>query len=298
MNAISRITSVIILVLSLGACSRVNESAAQASPPPPTQSTLDRINHDGVLRVGYGVWPPYTDVDLNEADPQKQVKGFSVDLIDEIASRADPKLKVEFVRFNWATMKADLESKRFDVVIEPVFMTVPRAQIFAFSHPYSWFGVACAVVLKDDNRFAKFSDLDRSDITVSLAEGWTSTDFAKANLTKPKFKMVLLRDNNFAQLEDVLYGRADVALQDAPTVMQFVAAHSDKVKALWLNTPPSVVAGGFVARPGDAELVNFLNTSLEVLQADGTIRRLDTKWKTLGLYAEPALRPGAGLQVP
>ncbi len=245
--------------------------------------------------MGFGSWAPYTSLNLKESDPQKQVEGFSVDLVKEIAARAEPKLKVEFVHFDWATMKGDLDTKRFDFVIEPMFMTVPRAQTFGFSHPYSWFGIACAVVRKDDDRFKKFSDLDRSDITISLAEGWTSTDFAKANLTKPKFKMVLLRENNFAQLDDVLYGRADVALQDSPTVLQYVKAHSDKVKALWVQNPPSRVAGGFVTRPGDQDLINFLNTSLYALEADGTMELLDRKWKTLGLFEATPFRPGEGL---
>ena len=264
----------------------------------PTESTLHRINREGVLRVGYGVWAPFSQENVSETEPSKRVSGFSIDLVQEIANRAEPKLKVEFVRFNWATVKADIESGRFDVIAEPLFLTVPRAQIFAFSRPYARFGVACAIVRADDNRFKSFADLDRDDITVALAEGWTSTDYAKANLTKPKFKMVLLRENNFAQLEDVLFGRADVALQDAPTVLQFAQAHQGKVKALWLDTPPSMVAGAFAVRPGDADLVAFLNASLEILEADGTLARLDRKWKTQGFYEERRFRAGTGLANP
>jgi ABC-type amino acid transport substrate-binding protein len=94
----------------------------------------------------------------------------------------------------------------------------------------------------------------------------------------------------------VLFGRADVALNDVPTVFQYVNAHKDKVKALWLDSPPSTVAGGFLVRQGDVELSTFLDASIRVLSADNTINRIDQKWKSLGFFPVLELRPGAGLR--
>lgn len=259
------------------------------------ENALQRIQKTGIIRVGYGGFPPYTVLDLNNPDPNQRVKGFSIDLVEEIAKRSTPPLKVEWHKLNWETLKRDVDSGVFDFVADPVFQTIPRAADFELSEPYSYFGIAVAVVRKDDNRFRDFQDLDRPDITIALAAGWTSSEFAEKHLTKPKFERVSVEESAFTQLDYVTTGRADVALNDVPTVAQYVREHSDKVKALWLETPPSSVAGGFLTRKGETQLRDFLNASTRILQADGALLLLDKKWKTYGFFDAPARVPGAGL---
>jgi cystine transport system substrate-binding protein len=254
----------------------------------------DRIVKSGVLRVGYGGYPPYTIAGTGGAS-SPPVSGFSVDLVNAIAAKTSPALKVEWHQFSFDTMKADLAADRFDFIADPVFLTVPRAADFAFSEPYSYFGIAVALVRADDNRFAKFADLDREGITIALAEGWTSSEYARANLKKPTLKSIPVTGDALAQMDDVLLGRADVALNDVPTVLQYVRAHPGKVKGLWLETPPSSVAGGFVLRPADGRLKQFLDASIVALRADGTIDQIDRKWKSLGYFPDLRLKPGAGI---
>ena len=281
------------LLLAIVAIVLAGSTAFRQQPGPTTTatpSTLAKIRSERVLNVGYGVWSPYTQLEPGLEEPS----GFSVDLIKEIASRSD--LKIKFHQFRWETLKPDLMRGKWDVAIEPVFVTMPRALDFGFTEPYGRFGIACAVVSKDDDRFKRFEDLDRPDITIALAKGWTSSEFAENHLSKPNFQMVSLQQDNFAQLNEVLLGRADVALNDAPTVFEFVKEHSDKVKALWLEDPPSIVVGGMLTRPDDLELQNFLNSSIRVLKADGTIRKLDEKWKPLAYYQTEEVSLGAGFK--
>lgn len=256
-----------------------------------TVDRLDSVRTAGTLRVGYGGYPPYTIAGSSGAAPT----GFSVDLVNAIASRASPPLKVEWHQFSFDTMKADLAADRFDFIADPVFMTVPRAQDFNFTVPYSYFGIAVGLVRADDNRFTYFSDLNREGITIVLAEGWTSSEYARANLSKPTLKSIPVTGEATSQLDEVLAGRADVALNDVPSVVQYARAHSGKVKALWLHAPPSSVAGGFVLRPGDSKLRDFLSTSIQILQTDGTIDVIDRKWKSLGFFPELTLNPGSGI---
>jgi len=248
------------------------------------------------MRVGYGAFPPYTILDETERDPDKRLKGFSVDLVNEIAKRQSPPLKVEWEKMNWETMKADMLSKKFDFVADPVYQTVPRAFDYCMAEPYSYFGLGIGVVRKNDNRFSKFEDLDRPDITIALAEGWSSTEFARQRLKRPKFRTIVVGGDAYTQLDDVLIGRADVALNDSPTIAQYVKAHHDKVKALWLESPPSIVPGGFASANGERDLMDFLNTSLRVLKADGTIDCLDKKWNSYGYIERSKFVPGKGLE--
>lgn len=259
------------------------------------ETVMQRIEHAGVLRVGYGGFPPYTIIDPRESDSNKRVSGFTVDMVDQIAIRHSPPLRVEWYNLNWETFRADMLSGKFDFLADAVYETVPKAAEFAMTNPFSYFGIAAAVVRIDDGRFRNFSDLDRSDITIALAQGYVSTDYAEQELKKPHLKLIAVGKDAFTQLDEVLLGRSDVALNDIPTVVQYVRAHSDKVKALWVQAPPSWVAASFVTRQEDLDLLNFLNTSLRILEVDGTIARLDRKWQSLGYFSTLDLKPGAGL---
>ncbi len=250
----------------------------------------------GVIRVGYGGFPPYTIVNPDSSDPGKHVTGFTVDLINEIAARAVPPMRVEWQQFSWDSMKGDLAADRFAFIGDAVYQTIPRATDFLFTEPYSYFGIAVGLVRKDDDRFKQYKDLDREGITIALAEGYTSTEFARATLSKPTFKLVPVTGDAFTQLDEVLLGRADAALNDVPTVLQYARAHGDRVKALWIDNPPSTVAAGFLLRTEDPDLKAFLDVGIRVLSLDGTIARLDGKWKGLGSYILPTFTPGSGLK--
>ena len=290
LSIIALVASLAAIVIALLDPFKNGGQEPTSAPTAQTPSAMAEIRKTKVLNVGFGIWAPYTQLDEGLDQPT----GFAVDLITEIAKRAE--LEVRFHRFQWETMKPDLMRGKWDVAIEPVFVTMPRALDFGFTEPYGRFGIACAIVRKDDERFKTFADLDQPGIKISLAEGWTSSEFAQQHLTKPEFKMMAIQQDNFAQLNEVILGRADVALNDAPTVYQFAKAHPDQVKALWLDAPPSVVVGGMLTRTDDFELINFLNNSLRVLKADGTLQKLDEKWGPLAYYEEEKLSIGAGFR--
>jgi ABC-type amino acid transport substrate-binding protein len=259
-----------------------------------SESVLARTKRTKVLRVGYSGFRPYTIIDVN-ADPNRRVSGFCADMVNEIASRQTPPWSVEWHQVTFETLKADMESGRFDVFADAVYQTIPRASEFGMTIPYSYFGVAAALVRKDDNRFSKFADLDQPNITIALAEGWTSTEYARAHLKLPKLQVVAVADDPFIQLQQVIAGKADVALQDVPTILQFARAHPKEVKALWVNDPPTRVPAGFMTRQNEIEFLRFLDASIGILQADGTISRLDEKWKALSEFPAPTYTKGAGL---
>jgi ABC-type amino acid transport substrate-binding protein len=285
----------VALILSIIALLRPMRSTQVKSPD--RTDALSYIANEGILRVGYGGFPPYTVIDPKETDANKRVKGFSVDLVNEIARRNVPPLRVEWNNLNWDTLKTDLLSGKFDFVADPVFQTIPRGVDFGLCEPYSYFGIAVAIVRKNETRFKSFEDLDREDITIALAAGWTSSEYAHQNLTKPQFKSIPVSGDAFNQLDEVLLGRADVALNDVPTVVQYARAHSDKVKALWIESPPSRVPGAFLTRKADTELKAFLDSAIRILTADGSIKRLDEKWKTYGFIPLLQVLPGNGLAI-
>jgi len=283
----------VALVVAIGALGVVwfRSDGGQTIQPTPTRDVASFLEGNE-LHVGYGGFPPYTVVNVD--DLQKPT-GFSVALVEEMARRATPPIQVVWHQFNWETLKADLEAGTFDFIADPVYVTIERSKVLDFSIPYSFFGIGAAVVRADDDRFREFDDLNRSDITISVAEGWTTTEYARRRLDKPKFEPVSVTGSATTQLDDVRFGRADVALNDVVTVAGYVAEHKD-VKALWLESPPSRVAGAFAVRAGEFDLVQFLNEGLTVLIADGTLQLEDAKWKTVAELPVPCTVPGRGIE--
>lgn len=292
-NIIVAVIAVLALILAAIALLQSRTKVGDISNAP--QSSLSRTKQTKVIRAGYSNFKPYTIFNPNTQNPDEQVTGYCADMLKEIAARQSPPWRIEWQKVTFETLRADMESGRFDVFADAVYQTVPRASDFGLTIPYSYFGVAVGLVRKNETRFQRFEDLDREGITIALAQGWTSTEYAQQHLKKPTFKLISVGDDPFVQLQEVIAGRADIALQDVPTVLQFAQAHPNEVKALWINNPPSLVPAGFMTRHGDWEMLNFLNSSILILQADGTLKRLDEKWSGLSAFPSLSLSQGAGL---
>jgi polar amino acid transport system substrate-binding protein len=286
--------SIIAVILALLALLGKSQSPI-GNNPPNTPSSLEQTKRGRKLRVGYGPFPPYTIIDPNQSDPSKQVSGLCVDMINEIASRQTPPWQVEWHKVSWEALRADMYSDKFDVLASAIYETVPRASEFQFTEPFTYVGVGVAVVRKDEDRIRVFDDLNKPGITVSLAEGWTATEYARRHLNAERLLVKPVGDDVNAQFNDLLGHRADAVLQDVPTALSYQQAHSNEVKILWLDNPPMRVAAGFITRWEDRDMIIFLNTAIRTLQEDGTIELLDRKWKGMGEYPAPNFKPGAGL---
>ena len=246
------------------------------------QSTLQRVNTTRVLRVGYEGYPPYTVI-----DPQTQaVSGYSVDVATAIATEAE--WKVQWVKTTPDTKVADLAADKFDVMVEPIFRTIPRATRASFTRPYSYFGYAAGVVRKGDTRFRSMADLNRPGIKVVVRLGYTDQTYAEQHL--PQAQIVKLNASDISQVfNEVLAGRADIALADLEQVKAFASTHAGSVDTLFTDPPPAAVPAGFMLRQGDFAFYNFLNSAIDYLESNGVFDDLDRKYKVTALREKRAL---------
>ena len=182
-------------------------------------------------------------------------------------------------------MSADLKRAEYDVIADPIFQTIPRAREFSFTEPYAYFADGIAVVLKNDNRFQNFMDLDRSDITITVGQGWASETLVKNRFTKPNIVSVQTASDLLQVFNEVIAGRADVAVADGADAERFVKEHSKEVKALWLDTPPAAMPAGFALRPTDDEGARFLTVCLRNLKTTGVLDGLAKKYNVTTLNA-------------
>jgi ABC-type amino acid transport substrate-binding protein len=247
-------------------------SSNTANPDATTPGLLQRIEASGELHAGYGVYPPYTIEDAASG----RVSGFSVDVINEIAKQLN--CTVVWHRMNWNTMSADLKRGQFDVIADPIFQTVPRAREFAFTEPYAYFADGIAVVRVGEQRFTDFDSLDRGEVTIAVGQGWASETLLTARFTKAKIVPIQTGTDLLQVFNEVLAGRADVAVADAADAVRFVEEHSGEVKALFVNNPPAYMPAGFALRPTDQEGADFLTVCLRNLEATGVLDALAKKY--------------------
>jgi ABC-type amino acid transport substrate-binding protein len=265
------VVAILLGLVSLGRSSR-NVSSGGGDKSAAQPGLVDSIRKNRLMRVGYGVYPPYTIEDPNT----RQVSGFSAAVVEEIAKELG--CKVEWHRLSWDTMSADLKRGVYDMIADPIFGTIPRAPEFSFSEPYAFFADGIAVVKKSEDRFHTFEDLNKPGIKISVGLGQASEAFSRARLSKPEIIPVAVGTDNMLIFAGVLAGRVDAAVADAENAKRFVAAHPNDVKALWLDRPPTFMPAGFVVRPDDREGADFLSVCIRYLRATGALTAMAQKY--------------------
>lgn len=275
-SGIATVAIILAIIAVVFSAFAIYRSGSKVSPQPTAKeelTLLSRIDKTGELHAGYGVYPPYTEEDPNT----KEVSGFSVDIINQIAKEL--KCKVVWHRLNWNTMSADLKRGEYDVIADPIFQTIPRAREFAFTKPYAYFADGIAVVRKDETRFTDFDSLDQQGVTIAVGQGWASETLLKTRFTKATIKSVQTATDLLQVFNEVVSGRADVAVTDGADAQRFVQEHSDTVKALWLDNPPAFMPAGFALRFSDKKGAEFLTVCLRNLESTGILESLARKYQ-------------------
>jgi cyclohexadienyl dehydratase len=259
-------------VLSVIAFLILHRSTAPTGPESAKgESLLQKTLRTKTIKVGYGGYPPFLSRDLKTGE----MKGYSVALIKQIFDPVD--VKIEWVETSWATMRDDLILGKFDLMVEPIIMTIPRSARVGFSRPYTYFGYASVVVKSNESRFSRMQDLNSPQIRVAVSQGVTDHEFALKRL--PKCNLQVISGNDIAQvMEQVLIGKSDAALVDVPSAKKFLKAHPADVKVLFSDPPPAITPAGFMTRQQEYDLINFLNNALLALESDGTLQALEDEY--------------------
>lgn len=245
---------------------------ASSSPGPGTAQEIpglvESIDRHNELRVGYGVFPPYT-----QEDPvTRQVSGVSVDIMNEIGRQLG--VKVVWKRFNWNTMAADLKRGEFDVLADAVFQTPARGRELTFSEPYAYFAIGIGVVKSGDSRFTSFDSINDPKIAVAVGQGFAEETFVRARAPKATVLSVPSSSDTAAPINAVLTGRADIAIVNLEDARRFVGANPRGLTILWEKNPPARVPAGFAVRYGDLNGGQFLTVALRNLRSTGVLMEI------------------------
>lgn len=223
------------------------------------QSTLERAQEEGYIRVGFANEAPF-----GFATPDGTLTGESPEVAKAILSQMGIE-EVDGVLTEFGSLIPGLMAGRFDIIAAGMFITPERCEQVQFSGPSYGIGQALLVQEGNPENIVDYSSIaDNSDLTLAVMAGAVERGYAE-DAGIPEDQIIVLPDQA-SLVSAVDSGRADAAALTALSI-QRMAENNDGVEA---TEPFSEVAGesvmghgGFAFRPDDTELYEAFNERLK-----------------------------------
>ena len=264
-------------VLTLSGCSNSSGSTAAsgtaASVAPAAGDQLSNIQSSGKLIVALeGAWQPWSFHDESDT-----LVGYDVEVSRAIAEKLG--VEPEYVESDWDSLFAGLDAGRYDIVCNGVEVTDERAKTYDFTEPYGYIHAALAV-RKDNDEITSFEDLKGKTTANSLASTYME-------LAESYGATVQGIDTLEETIQLLTAGRIDATLNADVSFYDYLNVHPDADFKLVAQTEDASHVA-IPLRKGDASatLLEAINTAIEELRADGTLKELSEKYFGQDISAE------------
>ena len=258
-------------VLTLAGCSSNSGSSAAASGAASSAAStgaadqLAAIQTNGKLVVALeGAWQPWSYHDESDT-----LVGYDVEVSRAIAEKLG--VEPEYVESDWDSLFAGLDAGRYDMVCNGVEVTDERALTYDFTTPYGYIHTALAVK-KDNDTIQTFEDLKGKTTANSLASTYME-------LAESYGATVQGIDTLEETIQLLTAGRIDATLNADVSFYDYLNVHPDADFKLVAQTEDASHVAIPVRKSDDsASLLEAINTAIEELRADGTLKALGEKY--------------------
>jgi polar amino acid transport system substrate-binding protein len=235
--------------------SAMAQSRPAGVPEKGKSAIIDSIVERGTLRVG--VTPTFPWLNRNKTDKGDPWYGSSWTLAK--ADAAALGVKLEAVAVSNDTKIPLLLSGRIDITISAISPNPDREKVIDFV-PYST-SAFCMFGIKSDAKVAKVTnvdDLNKSDITFAAYVGTNQYNYIAKKFPNAKLRGVT--GSGQAPLDEILSGRADLVLADAPQEPIFKSAHDNlfSIPADCTKSDLNETIVTHAIKKGDQIFLNFL----------------------------------------
>lgn len=211
---------------------------------------------------------------IEDGDKETDVKGFEVDVINEIAKRNNWEVKWEIA--SWDGLIGKLDNGSIDTVAHQVTITEERKGKYFFTTPYVYSGVQLAVAEGEDS-IKSLEDLNGKTVAVE-----SGMNFYKAietfNENGGSINIKQFDDYNsiFAEVQN---GGADALIQDKLAIMDTIANSNYKLELA--GDPVELMENAFPfnqKEDGAEAKKDAFDKALQEMRDDGTLKDISAKW--------------------
>ena len=257
-------------VLTLAGCSSNSGSSAAASGSASSAAStgaadqLAAIQANGKLVVALeGAWQPWSYHDESDT-----LVGYDVEVSRAIAEKLG--VEPEYVESDWDSLFAGLDAGRFDIVCNGVEVTDERAKTYDFTTPYGYIHTALAV-RKDNEDIKSFEDLKGKTTANSLASTYME-------LAESYGATVQGIDTLEETIQLLTAGRIDATLNADVSFYDYLNVHPDADFKLVAQTEDASHVAIPIVKSDDSSFLDALNSAIDELRADGTLKELGEKY--------------------
>lgn len=231
-----------------------------------SESVIESIKREGVMKVGLSMFKPWTMRDVNG-----ELIGFEIDVATKVAD--DMGVDVEFVPTSWDGIIPALVAGNFDVIISGMSIRPSRNLTVNFTEPYAFSGLTLLANRALTEGF-RLEDYNSPDVTLAARRGATSVEaimqlFPDANLVQ--------FDDEGALVQEVLNGNAHATLGSEPLPSTEARRYPE---TLYVPFDRAFQAAGeaFALRKGDPDALNFFNSWIGVHDRNGWLKERHDYW--------------------
>ena len=257
-------------VLSLSGCSSSHNTAASTAGTAASSAAsaggdlLSTIQNRGTLIVALeGAWQPWSFHDESDT-----LVGYDVEVSRAIAEKLG--VEPEYVESDWDSLFAGLDAGRYDLVCNGVEVTEERAKTYDFTTPYGYIHTALAV-RKDNEDIKSFEDLAGKTTANSPASTYME-------LAESYGATVQGIDTLEETIQLLTAGRIDATLNADVSFYDYLNVHPDANFKLVAQTEEASHVAIPVLKSDDTSFLDALNSAIEALRADGTLKELSEKY--------------------
>jgi polar amino acid transport system substrate-binding protein len=218
-----------------------------------------------------GAFPPFNYVDSNN-----QLQGFDVDVAKAICQAAQ--MQCELVIQEWTSMIPHLLESRYDAIVSSMSMSAERREKVAFTRKY--YDSPSTFIVRKGSKIAGTTPAALENVKLGVTAATSQEAYVKKFYGVVSTEVFSASPDLYKGLAD---GTVDIILEDKLAVFDWLAntkagsccefIGSDIKDATYFGD-----GAGIAVRPSDQQLLQKLNSALDVIQSNDTYDTINAKY--------------------